>query len=83
MRLNESLISYSSLLFEVEVLKLPSCNSINDLIFFSETLTLWEIFKRTSRDVTLGRCSMRTGGHPAKLSHDLAIEADQQMYRRL
>jgi subtilisin family serine protease len=31
-----------------------------------------EILKRTARDVTLGRCSMRTGGNPAKSGHDLA-----------
>jgi subtilisin family serine protease len=35
-------------------------------------LQIREILKRTARDVTLGRCSMRTGGNPAKAGHDLA-----------
>jgi subtilisin family serine protease len=34
-----------------------------------------EVLKRTSRDVTLGKCSMRTGGHAAKSGHDLATGA--------
>jgi subtilisin family serine protease len=31
-----------------------------------------DIIKRTARDVTLGKCSMRTGGHSAKRGPDLA-----------
>lgn len=34
-----------------------------------------DILKRTARDVTLGKCSMRTGGHSAKSGPDLATGA--------
>lgn len=34
-----------------------------------------EILKRTARDVTLGKCSMRTGGHSARSGHDIATGA--------
>jgi subtilisin family serine protease len=39
------------------------------------SLHIREILKRTARDVTLGKCSMRTGGHPAKSGNDLATGA--------